>query len=164
VRQGLEAGMNVTSAVERFAALSVRQGVSLGILHSSRPADFALLLAVAARSFSPARTYTEPEVNALLRGWLEREGAMLALDHVELRRWLVDCRVLARDDYGRAYAPGEPCAEIAELANALSGVDLAAVAARARSRDAKAREERRRSWNQRRKDENQGPGHEGAGP
>jgi hypothetical protein len=83
---------------------------------------------------------------------------------VELRRWLVDCRVLARDDYGRVYALGEPSADIAELAKALSGVDLAAVAAGARSRDAEAREERRRNWNQRRKDESQGPGREGAGP
>ena len=54
---------------------------------------------------------------------------MLAVDHVELRRWLVDCRVLDRDDYGRAYTLGEPSPEIAALAAALSGTDLRALAA-----------------------------------
>ena len=64
------------------------------------------MLAVAARSFAPGRSYSEGEVNAILQDWLAREGSILSVDHVELRRWLVDCRVLARDDYGRAYALG----------------------------------------------------------
>jgi hypothetical protein len=39
-----------------------------------------------------------------------------------------------------------PAPEIAALVPALSGVDLAAVAAAARARDAEAREERKRKW------------------
>jgi len=135
-----------TSAIDRFAALSVRTGLSLGILHSARIADFNLMLAAAARAFAPGRTYSEREVNAILQDWLAGEGSMLAVDHVELRRWLVDCRVLARDDYGRAYALAAPAPEIAELVSALSGVDLAAVAAAARRRNTDAREERKRRW------------------
>ena len=144
------------SAIERFAALSVRRGISLGILHSSRVADFNLLLAAMAQSFAPDRSYTEREVNDILCASLAREGAMLAVDHVELRRWLVDCRVLARDDYGRAYALGAPAPEISALALVLSGVDLAAVAAAARERHASAREERKRKWDARKRDEGQG--------
>jgi len=138
--------MKETSLVDRFAALSVRTGLSLGVLHSSRAADFNLMLAVAARSFVAGRSYTESEVNDILQIWLAQEGSILAVDHVELRRWLVDCHVLARDDYGRAYALDTPAPEIAALFRALSGVDLAAVAAAARARDAEARQERKRKW------------------
>ena len=145
--------MNTTSAIDRFAALSVRTGVSLGVLHSSRVTDFNLMLAMAARSFAPGRSYSEGEVNAILQDWLAREGSILSVDHVELRRWLVDCRVLARDDYGRAYALGAPGPDIAALVAALSGVDLAAIATAARTCDAKTREERKRLWVDNRRDE-----------
>ena len=139
--------MNETEPVDRFAALAVRTGLSLGVLYSARITDFQLVLAAASRAFAAGRSYSEGDVNDALRAWLAREGSMLAVDHVELRRWLVDCRVLVRDDYGRAYALGEPAPEIAALAASLSGADLAQVAADARARDAKAREERKRKWN-----------------
>ena len=138
--------MREASALERFVALSVRSGLSLGILRASRIADFNLMLAVAARAFAAGRSYAEGEVNDVLRDWLAHEGSMLAVDHVELRRWLVDCRVLARDDYGRAYALGSPSADIAALVAALSGADLRAHGAAARARDAQAREVRKRQW------------------
>jgi len=138
--------MNETSALDRFAALSVRSGLSLGILHASREADFNLMLAVSARAFAAGRSYAEGEVNDVLRDWLAHEGSMLSVDHVELRRWLVDCRVLARDDYGRAYALGAPSPDIAALIAALSGADLRAHGTAARARDAQAREERKRQW------------------
>ena len=138
--------MKQTSVVDRFAALSVRTGLSLGVMYSSRVDDFNLMLAVAARSFAAGRRYSEREVNDILQIWLAHEGSILAVDHVELRRWLVDCRVLARDDYGHAYALAAPAPEFALLASTLSGVDLAAVAASARARDAQARDERKRKW------------------
>jgi len=134
------------SAPDRFAALSVRSGLSLGVLYSSRVADFNLILAAAAKVFTAGRCYAEREVNDVLREWLAHEGSMLAVDHVELRRWLVDCGVLDRDDYGRAYTPGVPAPEIAALVSALSGTDLRALGAAARTRDAQAREERKRQW------------------
>ena len=138
--------MNEATALDRFTALSVRSGLSLGILRASRIADFNLMLAAAARAFTAGHNYAEGEVNDVLRGWLAHEGSMLAVDHVELRRWLVDCRVLARDDYGRAYALGSPSADIAALVAALSGADLRAHGAAARARDAQAREVRKRQW------------------
>jgi len=138
--------MNEAAVLDRFAALSVRSGLSLGMLRASRIADFNLMLAVASRAFATGRSYAEGEVNDVLRDWLAHEGSMLAVDHVELRRWLVDCRVLARDDYGHAYALGAPSADIAALAAALSGADLRAHGDAARLRDAQAREERKRQW------------------
>ena len=135
-----------TTPINRFAALAVRTGVSLGVLYSARIGDFHLVLAAASLAFSAGRTYSERDINDILRAWLAREGSMLAVDHVELRRWLVDCHVLVRDDYGRAYVLGQPVTEMAAIAEALAGADLAQVAADARARDAKAREERKRKW------------------
>ena len=152
--------MNETPAIDRFAVLSVRTGVSLGILRSSRIADFNLMLAAAAQAFAPGRSYQEREVNDILRDWLAREGSMLALDHVELRRWLVDCRVLARDDYGRAYGLGHPAPDIAVLVSELSGVDLAEVAVAARTREASVRAVRKSRWNGGKRNEGTG-GHGG---
>jgi hypothetical protein len=138
--------MNQTTPIDRFAALAVRTGLSLGVLYSARIADFHLVLAAASRPFVAGRSYSEGDVNDILRAWLAREGAMLAVDHVELRRWLVDCHVLVRDDYGRVYALGEPMPEIALLVAALSGADLAQVVADARAKNAREREERKRKW------------------
>jgi hypothetical protein len=53
------------------------------------------LLRHVAERFEPGRTYCEPEVNALLREVHD--------DHASLRRYLVDARLLARDDAGASY-------------------------------------------------------------
>ena len=133
-------------AIDRFAVLSVRRGVSLGVLLSTHRRDFELVLAAAAQPFQPGRGYSEREVNALLRAFLDGAGAMLGTDHVELRRWLVDFRVLARDGYGRVYTAGTPAAAISGLVGQLAGVDLAAVARAARESDAAQRARRKERW------------------
>jgi hypothetical protein len=71
---------------------------------------------------------------------------MLAVDHVELRRWLVDTGVLARDGFGRAYNSGTPRPDIASAMAALAGRDLAALVADARTRDAARRDARKAQW------------------
>ena len=71
---------------------------------------------------------------------------MLAVDHVELRRWLVDNGVLARDGYGHVYTRGAARQEIAEAMRCLEGHDLAAVVADARARDVARREARKAQW------------------
>ena len=68
---------------------------------------------------------------------------MLATDHVELRRWLVDFRVLERDGFGRAYTTGTPAAGISTAALEFAGVDLAALAHEAREADTARRAERK---------------------
>src|SRR5436190_10338923 len=93
-------------SLARLEALAVRQGLSVGVLASNSPADFALVMAAAGASFGPAETLSESQVNERIKAFLERGGAMLAVDHVELRRWLVDNGVLARDGFGRAYTRG----------------------------------------------------------
>jgi hypothetical protein len=53
------------------------------------------LLRHVAERFEPGRTYREPEVNALLREVHD--------DHAAMRRYLVDARLLVRDDAGASY-------------------------------------------------------------
>jgi hypothetical protein len=47
-----------------------------------------------AQSFEPGRTYSEAEVNTILRAWTEGGAS----DHVTLRRYLVDAGLLSRED------------------------------------------------------------------
>jgi hypothetical protein len=96
--------------------------------------------------FQQGRTYTEPEVNEGLRQWLAGPGAMLAVDHVELRRWMVDMGVLARDGFGRAYERAAAPQEIDRAIAHLAGHDLAAVVRDARSRHAADRAARKAKW------------------
>ena len=142
----LVAPRRAPTATERFAALAIRRGLSLGALQSASARDFALVLAAAANGFAPDRGYSEREVNDLLRGFLDTAGAMLATDHVELRRWLVDNHLLERDGYGRVYTTGTPAAEVAALAHELAGVDLVSLARAARDGDAARRAERKARW------------------
>lgn len=134
------------AAIERFSALALRRDVSLGVLLSTHPRDFAVVLAAAAQSFAASRAFNEREVNALLRDFLAGAGSMLATDHVELRRWLVDFHVLDRDGYGRVYTAGTPAPEIAQLAREVSGIDLSELARSARVSEAARRAERKARW------------------
>jgi len=136
----------MAAAVDRFAALALRRDVSLGVLLSTHPRDFAVLLAAAVQSFPSGREFSEREVNELLRIFLDNAGSMLGTDHVELRRWLVDFHVLDRDGYGRAYTAGAPTAELADLIRQLEGVDLLARARAAREGEAARRAERKARW------------------
>lgn len=104
-----------------------------------RPADAEVLRRMAALRFEPGRGYTEPEVNEILEAWLARFVAPFGIDHVTLRRELVDARLLARDSAGRLYRVDE--ARHREVAaEAAHGLDPAAVLAEVRA----AREARKR--------------------
>jgi hypothetical protein len=69
----------------------------------TRAADEELLLRMAARRFEPRRDYSEAQVNEVLRAWLQTFTAPFGIDHVTLRRRLVDTRLLLRDTAGANY-------------------------------------------------------------
>jgi hypothetical protein len=54
------------------------------------------------------RTYREPEVNEVLRGWRRDVAPAIATDHVTLRRLLVDAGHLERTPDGSRYRVGFP--------------------------------------------------------
>ncbi len=130
----------------RLKTLAPRERLSLGVMYGQAPADFALMMAIAAHAFASDRSYTEAGVNDVLREFLAGAGAMLAVDQVELRRWLVDTGVLARDGFGRAYRRGEARADIAAVVAATAGHDLAALVRTARADEAQRREARKAAW------------------
>src|SRR5437763_10193335 len=67
-----------------------------------------MLLHMAAARFESGRPYLEAEVNEVLERWLGTFCEPQGLDHVTLRRRLVDMRLLVRDTAGAEYrlAPG----------------------------------------------------------
>ena len=92
-------------------ASATRQDVE-GLLHRllhtgslqgfpKRPEHRDILLAVAAMTLIRRRPYAEPEVNEILLEWLASVRG--AIDHVTLRRRMVDCGFLRRTRDGSRY-------------------------------------------------------------
>lgn len=71
-------------------------------LPKKRP-DRDIVFVSAILGLDPARSYTESELNDALRRWTGRFGDSCGLDHVTLRRYLIDEGYIARDSAGAAY-------------------------------------------------------------
>ncbi len=65
------------------------------------PDHLNMVLAIAASRIARRRPYAEWEVNEALTGWLDSVRA--AIDHVTLRRRMVDCGFLKRTTDGSRY-------------------------------------------------------------
>ena len=65
--------------------------------------DRHILYISAILRLQPQRQYSERELNDVLRHWTERFGVNIGLDHVTLRRFLVEERFLKRDAAGMSY-------------------------------------------------------------
>lgn len=135
-------------AIERFRKLAIKRGLTPGALLDASPEDFQLLLLSMRREFSIPREYTKGEVNELIANWLSSAGAMLDADHVELRRWLVDMAILARDAYGRAYSVASLPAHLSRLNTEIEQLDFAREFADANTREAQKRAARKAAWQQ----------------
>ena len=68
-----------------------------------RAADQQLIARLAASQLVPERDYREKEVNEALLRWLATFVAPHGIDHVTVRRMLVDLRLLLRDKAGTTY-------------------------------------------------------------
>ncbi len=68
-----------------------------------RRRDRHILLKSVALTLDKRSEYTEPEVNTKLRLWLQDVGAPFHLDHVDLRRYLIDEEFLGRSKDGSRY-------------------------------------------------------------
>lgn len=129
--------------LERIAKLAVRSGVHLSSL-SGR--DYELVLASAALAFPEDDALDERGANALLLQFLDSAGAMLATDHVELRRTLVDNGLVLRTDFGSDYRRGALQEWLADAARELDVPRIADAAEAARTAHASRREARRQAW------------------
>jgi hypothetical protein len=68
-----------------------------------RPSDQDLLAVLAASQFEAQSTYREIEVNEKLKAWLQSFCDSFGIDHVTLRRLLVDSRLMSRTISGSTY-------------------------------------------------------------
>ena len=68
-----------------------------------RDLDRHILFLSATLGLDPERHYTERELNDELRKWTTRFGSPVGLDHVSLRRFLVDEHYVQRDSAGQSY-------------------------------------------------------------
>jgi hypothetical protein len=132
-----------------FRRLALAHGLLPGTLQTGRRTDFLAMTAAATLVFVPGRDYSEAEVNTLLKDWLAGPGAMLATDHAEMRRLLIDFRLLERDGYGRRYTRRDAPEAWRAAIDALDGIDLGAESRAARDADAVRRAQRKASWTSR---------------
>lgn len=103
-----------------------------------RPADQKVLVALAAAQVDPGRSCLESEVNERLRAWLGTISEPFGIDHVTLRRMLVDSGLLLRTASGSLYRVNE--AKLAEI-GAVRGIEPADVLAGVRDeRDLRKRQ------------------------
>jgi hypothetical protein len=91
-------------------------------------------------TIEPDRDYPEKELNEALKKWLHEVGKAIEIDHVTLRRHLIDEGYLSRDQAGTAYrVQTEHMADLFEPET--NSIDPAAVIAMAEEiRDQKRRE------------------------
>jgi len=117
-------------ALEKLIA---KKGITLG--RASRE-DMLVTLAWASLCIPMAVEFTEPAVTQALKRWLEEDGSILRIDHVELRRTLIDFCFWTRDGYGRSYRrPPLPQDHIGyEDIEALQSINVTEFVAEARAR------------------------------
>jgi hypothetical protein len=103
-----------------------------------RPADQDLLVALAASQMDAHRSWRESEVNELLQAWLETISEPFGIDHVTLRRMLVDSGLLTRTTSGSLYRINAQ--RMGEI-EAIRGIDPADVLSQVRNeRDLRKRQ------------------------
>lgn len=78
-----------------------------------RQRDRQILMKSILLMLDSGRSYTEPEINELLRTWNAEVAPAIQTDHVSVRRMLVDYGHLERTADGRAYRVGFPARAVA---------------------------------------------------
>ena len=90
--------LTASQFTDRFVSL-VLAGRELPKKHLDRH----ILLISSILKIEPGRQYSEKEINEELQIWIIRFGRSFGLDHVTLRRYLVDEKYLVRDSAGGTY-------------------------------------------------------------
>lgn len=140
------AQITVDDWLARMARLALRHGVHLSSLQRKGGQDLELVLASASLHLPVDTSVDEGQANDAIRAFLLGSGAMLAIDHVELRRWMVDTGYLRRSAAGTDYRRGTLPEWLAPAAAQLDArrIEQAVLAAREAHRQQRA--ERHRAW------------------
>jgi tRNA(adenine34) deaminase len=140
------ASISAAGWLGRIGQLAVRNGVHLASLHQKDGRDLELVFASAALYFPAEQLLDERGANEVLKRFLATGGSMLATDHVELRRWLVDTGFVRRSDYGTDYRRGVFPAWLEDAARQLDAEQIGQAVSGARSARDEQREARRQAW------------------
>jgi tRNA(adenine34) deaminase len=140
------AALSPAGWLERLGQLAVRQGVHLATLQQKDGRDLELVFASAMLFFPADRLLDERGANDVLKRFLAGAGAMLATDHVELRRWLVDTGFVRRSDFGSDYRRGSVPQWLQAAAGELDARQIAEAATGARAARDAQREAKRQAW------------------
>jgi hypothetical protein len=107
---------------ERFTALYF-SGQDL----PRKPLDRQIVLISAILGLEQGRSFSEHELNGELQKWVIQFGRRYNVDHVTLRRYLIDEGYLARDSAGTAYQLAAREALPTTFDASLQGLDLVAL-------------------------------------
>jgi hypothetical protein len=113
---------------ERFASLYF-SGQDL----PKKPLDRQIVLISAILGLERQRKYSEGEINAELQKWVLQFGQRYSLDHVTLRRYLIDDKFIVRDASGGAYQLADRAAPLDTFDATLENLDLAALIVEAKA-------------------------------
>jgi len=105
-----------------------------------RQRDRHILLKALSLSFDAGRFYTEPEVNHVIEKWLSDVGHSLEIDHVTLRRTLVDEAYLTRAIGGVTYQVADPSDRPISFSEDVSTINVELVIREATQEIARRRE------------------------
>jgi tRNA(adenine34) deaminase len=140
------AALTADDWLERMSQLALRHGVHLSTLQQKNGRNLELLFASAALAFPAGALLSEQDANEILKRFLASAGVMVATDHVELRRWMVDTGFLQRSDYGTDYRRGSIPDWLSEAVQTLDFERIANAVTQARTANESQRETRRQAW------------------
>ena len=131
--RGIMDMLTVEQFEERMAELCLRSGVA-GL--PRKPRDRHILLKSVVLTLDHEREYTEREIRDKLAYWLVDIYTSAELDHVTLRRLLVDTGYLARTSDGSSYKVADPASAEEIFAPEVDTVDVYEAIGRALKRNA----------------------------
>ena len=133
--------MHITT--EQFKTRFVPLVTGGGSLLKKSAEDQHVLFVSAVLRLEPGRTYSEGELNETLKPWSATFGDGFGLDHVTLRRHLVDAGYLLRDAAGTTYTLNADDPPV-KVDPAIADLDHEAML----QKELDEREERRRKYTQ----------------
>lgn len=118
------------SQYEASIAKTFASGSSLD--YPRKPQDRIVFLGALSISLMQRESYSEPELNEAIAGWLQSFDVTTTLDHVTLRRYLVDAGYLLRDEAGLHYSV-DRAALSADFEESVSSLDAYEIVRQARA-------------------------------
>lgn len=128
--------ITTTEFKERLAAICLSGGAAA---FPRRYRDRQILYRSIVQRLERHRKYSEEELNTAIQQWLLEIGGCLDIDHVTLRRYLIDERYLTREMNGSAYEVRPAGNAVMEFEPEVSAIDAFTVIQDAKDRIAERR-------------------------